>query len=262
MESKAKTPMISIGDLIKTTWNFYVKNFKNLMLLTLLLLIPLIVVSFISFIPFLETPPTSISITIIGVLAGLAFILITMLIGAYITVGYIRLLNNDKLTIGKLIKHPWKVFLQYILVSICKFLFFLLLYVPTILFVLITLFTDFSLAMLLGFVWIIVVGPLFYIYLFSAEFIVVSENIGPINALKKSYKLVKDYWWRILLRYIIMILLLILASVVFAIVSFSVGFINDYLSMVIDIARNILLTPFVTIYPYFIYRNLKMIKRI
>ena len=97
----------------------------------------------------------------------------------------------------------------------------------------------------LGFVLLIIPGIIFYVWYSVATYVFVFEDVKGMSALKKSKELVKGYWWPVFGRLF-----------VFACVMGLIGAI-PFIGNIINIFFTL---PFGVIYGYFVYDDLKQIK--
>ncbi len=115
-----------------------------------------------------------------------------------------------------------------------------------------------GLAILGGSVFLIIPGIIFYVWFVFATYVLVFEKKGIIESLKQSKKYVQGAWFAVAGRLLVGLLALFLAAVV---VSLMAGIINilrvPLLPDVISALGQIFMTPFYTIYLYFLYKELK-----
>ena len=100
---------------------------------------------------------------------------------------------------------------------------------------------------LIGFIIFIIPGIVFAIWFSFASYVFVFENIKGFDALKKSRKLGRGYWWPIFWRMVAIALIDILISVVF----------KNFVGSIITV---LFVTPYILVYLSTLYQDLKNIK--
>jgi len=108
----------------------------------------------------------------------------------------------------------------------------------------------FCLVILVGGILLIIPGIIFYIYFEFSFFVFVGEGIKGAKALSRSKELVKGYWWQVFLREIVIMIVLFVSAWAIG----QIPVIGFFLGLV-------LATPFVIIFSYLIYKDLKQIKQ-
>jgi hypothetical protein len=115
---------------------------------------------------------------------------------------------------------------------------------------------------LLGFVLFIVPGIIWSVYYSFISWVILKEGLGGMKAVRRSKYLVKDYWWAVFGR---LLLLTILMWFVFGFLSTPSMFMEEgsiaasIYDMIIQVFQWIA-TPFSLAYSYYIYKDLKNIK--
>jgi len=127
----------------------------------------------------------------------------------------------------------------------------------------------------IGFIFFILPGIIFGIYLSLAPLVLIGENIRGFSALKRSWNLVSGHWGGVFVRFLVLILCLIflpiflsILSLLFKIILFPLKFFYPpaytVLGIVLDVISNYLIIfftiPYYRIYSYLIFKNLKRIK--
>ncbi|MEK6910978.1 MAG: hypothetical protein AABW82_04360 [Nanoarchaeota archaeon] len=204
----------SFGDLLSDSWNEYKLNFKVIFKLFLyFIILPGIVVLLIQtygtykldlfnidseenpFAVFVENPGYYISSLALSLIAGF----LSFLAYVSITCGALKgkkFSYSEALSEGK--KNYWRAIGYIIVVSIFIALLFLLLIIP---------------------------GVIFAVYWAFAYYVFLGEKKGIMDSLKASKNMVKGKWW-MTFGYVLLIMLIIMAiSSVFAIPSMILGFI-------------------------------------
>lgn len=111
-----------------------------------------------------------------------------------------------------------------------------------------------------GFVMLVIPGIIFSIWFTFAIYVFALEGEKGMNALLRSREYVRGYWWQVFWRQAALILVAGAAALV-------IGFLGAVLTRGseagIDIILNLLtlmFAPFVTVYLYALYQNLKLLK--
>lgn len=116
-----------------------------------------------------------------------------------------------------------------------------------------------ALAMLGGFVMLIVPGIILAVALSFSKFIVILENRRGLDALAQSRAYVKGYWWATLGR--CLLLALCCAAVILLVVYLPVAlFAGKIVGWLLYGIAMLLVTPFALVYTYKIYKNLVALK--
>ncbi len=108
------------------------------------------------------------------------------------------------------------------------------------------------LAILGGYILLLIPGLIFSIWFNFSIFILLQEKLLGRAALKRSKALVKGYFWPLVFRIFILTLILFGASVCFSLVPF--------LGDLLGLAFSLFAVPFMYIYLYLIYKNLLKLK--
>lgn len=109
--------------------------------------------------------------------------------------------------------------------------------------------------MLIGFILLIVPGIILSVWFAFVFFILVLENAGIVESLKRSREYVRGHWWETFGRLVTMTVVTLL--VVF-LISLPVAFLlGEVGSMIYEIVMNILVVPVLFAYLYFMYLDIK-----
>lgn len=242
-----------LGDLASATWKDFEKNWKNYVginaLFTIIQIVIIIVLVFAAIflqligifgsIPLLENNGTSDSGILIIILLissffllflfifGLAFILNSWMISSLIFImakkypAKASFINLIKLGWPKV----WQVFGAFILISLIVFV---------------------------GLILFIIPGIIFGLWLSQTLFLIILEDLSIGQAMKKSKEMVKGYLGTIFLYNFVVIL----------IVEFVIIFINiiPFLGSLVASLLGIVVTPFILLFQYQIFLQLKKIK--
>lgn len=112
----------------------------------------------------------------------------------------------------------------------------------------------------LGFLLIIVPGIIFTFWFAFSYYVLVFENKKGIAALKKSKEYVKGHWWAVCGRYLFLIFIALLFSIVVAILAATLGnAFGEIAAVVISIILSAIIAPIAVGYSYFMYIDLKKI---
>jgi len=173
-----------------------------------------------------------------GIIENGGYLAVLLILGTYLLMIFLSTFIGFSLVLlvikpvgtklKEIFQEVWKKLWQYLLVTIL-----------VVFFVMITSFL------------LIIPGIIVGVYLAFSSFVLIIEGEKGINALKRSWNLVKGNWWKVFGR---IILLNIIIGVIYAIlisINDSLGSVFQYLSM-----------PFSIIFMYLIYLELKKSKEI
>jgi len=237
MTEETKTSaMVGFGDLFKNSWEVFTKVWVDYLWLYLLTLVVVggivfvtvggaIVTAVIGGAGSTVTPavlytagPIAFIGLIVAILAGIIFAL------AIINLVY-RVAEGKTETFKTSMSYAFKNYLKYLWVS----------------FVL-------GLILVIGYIFLVIPGIIASVFFFAVPAIFIIEDNHTLNVLKRSSELVSGYFWPVLGRLAVLVLV---GAVVGAITGY-VPFLNLVVSFV--------LAPFSMAYMYFIYADLKKIK--
>lgn len=219
--------LTSIEDLFKNTWDFYKKRIGIFLLIELLpfLAVFFLFVSFFSSI-FLGLKEGRIVLTLpIITILSIGFLLYFF---AFVLaeLALIYAIAEPTLNLKEIFKKAFFKIPAYLLI-------FLLL----------------ILIVLGGLVLLIVPALIFAVWFYFSFFILVTEDLKGVQALKKSKELVKDYFWPVAGRMLVVIILGAFASLILNLIVFIGPIVSFFF-----------IPPFTTIFFYFLYLDLKKIK--
>ncbi|MBI2594852.1 MAG: hypothetical protein HYW38_01160 [Candidatus Colwellbacteria bacterium] len=109
-----------------------------------------------------------------------------------------------------------------------------------------------------GFVMLVIPGIIFVIWFVFAIYVFAIEGEKGMNALLRSREYVRGYWWQVFGRQIVLVLVALAAVL-------GLGFIGAILAadegaaFVINLFT-LILAPFITVYLYMLYQNVKSLK--
>ncbi len=234
---KTKQNLLSVGELLSSSWQIYIKKFSDFVemyLWGLLGLLPLIGVGFLAAILFLWLDlnlwPVYIFVSILG-LAALAW---SIYYGTRAKIGLLLIIQNEAASVKEKFNQSREYFWPYFIVSIVTTLLILL-------------------AMLL----LIIPGLVLAIYWSFVLLVTVIEKKKTVGeATKRSYELVKGYWWPVCGRIILMV---VLALIVSAILNIPVSSLDGTAEKAYTVVINIfwaLVSPLFLVYSYLLYQDL------
>ena len=229
--------------LLKDAWKIYkqkLKTFLGIMIITSLVTILFVAILFIPFLLKLGTIGIVIKIILLSI--SIIGIVITQLWGTialiYTTVNHeqkIGIKEAFQKTQNKIISCLWVTFLSGFIIIGGIFLFF----IP---------------------------GILFSIWFSFVCYILIAENLNGMDALLKSKEYVKGKFWGVLWRLIFIGLFIgLLYFFIFFLAGLLLGFLqkndHNFIFNIISQIISIFTTPFLIIYSFLIYKNLKELKK-
>lgn len=233
------TELIRPKALIKNSWTLYKKNFKKLFIISVIFfgIMSLVTLLIGPEIVEYETRFSLAGFTLAGGVKPLItvnasqYTLITLAIFLFSILGQATLLSAFKKIPGEwevkeAIGDGSKIFWSFLWVSILS-----------------------GIVIAVGFVLLIIPGILFMVWYAFAAYVLVFEGQRGWSALKRSKKLVKGYWWAILGRLIVLILLAIVVSIAIS-----------WIPYIGQLALQVLFPPFSVAYAVLLYKSLKELK--
>ncbi len=112
-----------------------------------------------------------------------------------------------------------------------------------------------SLIILIGFLLLIIPGIILSVWFAFASYVLVLENAGVVDSLRRSREYVRGRWWGVFGRLILMSLVAFAVSVIAAML-FSV-IPMEAISRLLESAVSLLLVPFLMAYVYLMYQDAK-----
>ena len=286
--------LISLGQILDLTWDFYSKNFKALMKVTVWLFL----ISLLSIIGIILSPADNVVFLIeqdlltLGHKLGMLLTIITPTVGAGIASIWVFLslvattseLHTKKQSDLKAVsRKSWKNFFPYLLMSFLRGLIFfvpVLTVVPGLILIIASIglrggigFSGFAILLtIVGALTGIVLLSLFWVWFSFPGYEMVLEGKGAIQSLKASKRLVRGrFWsvfWRLLIPKIIFTVFIIIIQVAIYFL-FTLFIVNPSVdpaafSRTVDVIGNLVLTtitaltlPLYIIADYFIFDSLK-----
>jgi len=108
-----------------------------------------------------------------------------------------------------------------------------------------------------GFVLFVIPGVIFTVWFAFSIYIFVAEGKKGMEAMMASKEYVRGYWWPILGRLAVLVLVGFLFYLVLSIPGIILG---SNLGQLMNAVADVVFTPFIFIYAYLIYKNLKSLK--
>lgn len=253
-------PLITGGiDLVGQSFGIFSKKWKKL--IWLMFVIPLIVTGLAVFTGIFFAILASlvvatkiilawkIVLAVVLALISLACILISIFISVVASISSIYVIDQD-MDVKVAFKKSMPLFWKYI-----------------------GLIIVFGLITLIGYLLFIVPGIILTVMLSFSLYALILEDLGPIQALKRSKELVKGFWWTVLARFMVVGVFAVLISMVSSMIN-NVGMalietgnkdlgimifavIIAVLAMLVSIAINFVVNSIVVIYSYLVYSELK-----
>lgn len=248
---------LGISGLFKRAWIVYKKRFWTLMGI---MIIPIIITIGLAMITSmnmgmlllltwrgLPKNPTHLNWVSILFFALLSFV-VQLVIYAWTQLSLIYAIRawKEKLGIGKALKKGFSKILSAIWIHLLLIILLLISVVPGTLLYILTLISGIEILWILALISYVIFPMIIIIYFSFSVYALAEENKGGIKALNRSKELVKRNWWRIFWR-------ILLLSIISAIISLLLGFIPK----VGEALANVLITPFLITFIYFVYKDLK-----
>jgi hypothetical protein len=116
-----------------------------------------------------------------------------------------------------------------------------------------------SIAIIVGFVLLIVPGIIFMVWFTFAYYVLVDENTGAIDAMKRSKALVAGKWLAVFGRIVVLMIVGLVIGMVFGALGGMFGGTAGAITIaaVVNLVVNAVLTPISVAYLYLMYRDLK-----
>lgn len=108
----------------------------------------------------------------------------------------------------------------------------------------------------LGFVLLIVPGILFALWYSQTLMVVILEDLGGFKAMKRSKEYVKGYSFEVFVRWLLIMLMAVIIYIPSMILDSSSPLVSNLYSGVVSL----FLSPFITLFMYQIYKDLKALK--
>ncbi len=227
--------LISIGELLSKTWQVYkskIKVFLGIMLLPVLINIVFFLVAAGAGLAGLAGKQF-LKISLGGALPfmivlGIILFLGVIIIGLWAQIALLFAIKERKQQIGikASFAKGWHKIISFLWISILT-----------------------SLVTMAGFLLLVVPGIIFAVWFSLAPYVLVSEGLKGKKALSRSRQLVKGNWGKVFWR-------LFIITAISLIISISLSFITNVANLIIPL----FLTPFVIVYTYLLYENIKRLK--
>lgn len=247
LNTELKPKISTCQELAKKSWLIYKENFKkliNLMLIPLVSFFVLGVLAIFSIIPIFlfHTSNNAIRyglfVLVFIVLVFILFLFIYIAIATHASMFILIKNHKEKISVKEALKQGRKIVIKFFVTNLFIALFVCL------------------------WMFLLIIPGIYMTLAYSmAIWILINEGIGGLAALKKSKQLVKGYWFAIFGRYLVVYLFLY-AVIMIPIIIFGeksgLGLTWSFLSQIFSF----LFAPFIMIYTYHIYLDLKKIKNI
>ncbi len=230
--SNSKLP--SLGELFSSSWTLYKSSWKLLVwliLLPILVTIAIVVIIGIIIATILAVSNGQITADRIPLLIppALVAVVILMIVNSMGQIALIKAIVLDgKAKTNELIKTSWGLAGRFILLQLLV-----------------------GLVILLGLVLLIIPGIIFSIWFMFSSYVLVTENIGGIAALKRSRSYAKGKFWGILGRVSLLTLVILLISWITSLSD------NQAISIIIQLVTTFIIAPIATIYTFKLYQGAK-----
>jgi hypothetical protein len=229
--SPAGRELISIGNLFKSTWEYYKLHFKRLMKISAVMWV-IMIASYAAMGLVIDLSNTkNLTPPVIVVVVIALIITIGAAIWQQVALLYGMTAEGETKGVSETYKNSRRWLIPYLWVSILS-----------------------SILIVLGTVVLIIPGIILGVWFSVATYIVVAENQSGVAALKSSKNYVKGRWSKVFWRWIVILLVGLTASIVTSIIGSVVG---KTIQPIFDIIASILYTPLVLIYGYKLYQSLK-----
>lgn len=236
-EGAAKSPegLISFGDLMKKSWDNYKKaigTYTGLVFTPLLGFIPVIIIMIIWAVSLYGLGNDSSGAISTGLswflgIATIVAVIFMYIIALKVYIAIILKVNNPDLTYKQLMKQTKGKVLSFLFAGILV-----------------------SLVMVTGYMFLIIPGFILSIFLIFVSIVNIYEGKKGISALVRSKDLVKGYWWPILGRLLLLMLIFCGGLMIVALVTFGIG----------AIVVEVFLIAFMNIFVVEMYNDLKLKK--
>ena len=215
--------MLRFGELFSKSWSEYKLNFKLFFQLFLWFsLVPTIIFSAIVIFFFNEGLSSYSVVTLFSTFLPLFILigLITVILSVFMTLAmiYTAFYPKNKLKLGQAFKGGLAYFWRYIGLAIVLIFFLAVL-----------------------FLLLIIPGIIFMVYWVFAFYILVRENTGIWESMKRSKAVVKGRWWKVFGFSLLMIIIVSLISFVFSIPEIILGLVSAALSTALSTAGSAVL---------------------
>jgi len=230
-------PLKPIKQLLSESWRLYVVkllDFVEMYLWGLLGLLPLLLVGLLAAFVFAGLQVNSWLFYILFGLIGLAALIWAIYYGTRAKIGLILILKNDNSGVKNNFRQSKDFFAPYFIISILL-----------------------GILIFLGFILLIIPGVFLAVIWSLAVLLVVLEDKRSFKeATRRSYALVKNFFWPVFRRFL---LLGVIAFFVSLIMNIPMSSLNETGKQAYSLVLNVfwaLLSPFILTYTYLIYKDL------
>ena len=201
----------------------------NFVLFLSILLIPIIVSFFTAL--FAPIPATGVMVTYESVIY-IILMVIYVIISILMSVALILAINDNSLTAKGAYTRAMSYFWKYVGLSLLM-----------------------TIILMVGFMLLIIPGIILSVWFAFATYILILENSGIVDSLKRSREYVRGKWWGVFGRLIVMSILIALLAM--AISMITVVMPDGSIADAIVAALSLLLTPVAVAYMYLLYNEVK-----
>jgi len=216
--------LIGSIDIIKTSWSFYVKNWKKFISYLMLLFVPTIILTSLGILSAYYASYTE-GLYLISALVVLVVFIVSALFSLWVSIALMQTIKHAyknepledwKKTISDNSYLIWPVFLTSLLTTIL---------------------------VVIGSILFLIPGLIFFIWYMFTFYEVIFNNKRGLEALKASKSLVVGRWWAILWRILIPSLAFgVLMAIIVGAVLFPIKFLIPETSTIFEIISNIIST--------------------
>ena len=224
----------SIGELFSQSWTLYKSSWKLLVwliLLPILVTIAVVVIIGIIIATILAVSNGQITPDRIPLLIppALVAVIILVIINSMGQIALIKAISmGGQARVKELVSMSWALMGRYILLSLLS-----------------------GLVMLLGLILLIIPGIIFMVWYMFSTYILVTENVGGVAALKKSKSYVKGKFWGVLGRVGILTLVVLVISWLASLSD------NQAITIIFQLLSTFIIAPLASIYTFKLYQGAK-----
>jgi hypothetical protein len=216
--------VISIGGLLNSSVEIYRKKAKTFAVI-LSINVPLLLIGLLISYSFNPKNPPSNPLVVLGLMV---FFVVYLIVTAWSVLSVVFAIKEREstITVKQILILGWLSIPSYI------WIYFLM-----------------GLAILAGFILLIIPGIIFAVWFSFAIYLFVSEGVKGKAALTASKKLVQGYWWAVFGRIVAMIFIM-----------FMVSLIIGWVPLLGQLVNLFVMLPFFVIYMYLLHEDLKKVK--
>ncbi|MCB9819301.1 hypothetical protein H6789_01135 [Candidatus Nomurabacteria bacterium] len=201
----------------------------NFSLFLTILLIPIIVSFFTAL--FAPNPATGVMVTYESVIYMILMV-IYVIISILMSIALILAINNNSLTAKDAYTQAMTYFWKYVGLSILM-----------------------TIILMVGFLLLIIPGIILSVWFAFATYVLILENGGIVDSLKKSREYVRGKWWGVFGRLIVMSIFIALLAMAISMITVIMP--NSSIAEAVVAAFSLFLTPVAVAYMYLLYNEVK-----